>query len=96
MAGVADYAEPFIENGTISLDDNQAIYLFDFNRRGPDHETADYQDAVVLVSFFTRETTGTTVHETSEGRQVIVCPAETRSASPRGGGGGGGGGGGSP
>lgn len=82
---VTAYASPFIENGTISLDDNQAIYLFDFNRQGTDHETAEYQDAVVLVSFFTRETDTLEVHE-SRGRDVIVCSAETRSASPNNGG----------
>ncbi|SFR57141.1 flagellin N-terminal-like domain-containing protein [Halogeometricum rufum] len=79
---VATYAESFVENGTISLDDNQAIYLFDFNRQGPTHETADYQDAVVLVSFFIQRTAAPQVHEVSGGGEVIVCPAETRSASP--------------
>lgn len=83
---VAAYAEPFIENGTVSLDDNQAIYLFDFNRQGPNHETADYQDAVVLVSFFTQRTTGPQVYDVTEEQQVLICPAETRSASPNGGG----------
>lgn len=39
---VAEYAEDFIEGGEVSLDDNQAVFLFDFNRQGTDHETADY------------------------------------------------------
>lgn len=79
---VATYAEPFIENGSVSLDDNQALYLFDFNRQGPNHETADYQDAIVLVSFFTQQTTNPQVHEVTEGQQFIICPAETQSANP--------------
>ncbi|TKR24450.1 type IV pilin [Natronomonas salsuginis] len=81
---VAAYAEPFIDDGVVSLDDNQAIYLFDFNRQGPYHETADYQDAVVLVSFFAQRATEAQVHDVAE-EQVIVCPAETKSASPNGG-----------
>ncbi|MFB6079099.1 MAG: type IV pilin [Halarchaeum sp.] len=69
------YVDPYVENGTITLDDNQAIYLFDFNE-----DERDYQGAVVLVSFFTqREETG--VYRSS-GRDTILCPAETRSASP--------------
>jgi flagellin-like protein len=77
---VAAYADPFVENGTISLDDNQAIYLFDFNRMGTDHETAEYQDAVILVSFFSQDTETLEVHETQK-QAVIICPAETTSAS---------------
>lgn len=83
---VAAYAEDFVEDGEVVLDHNQAVFLFDFNRRGTDHETADYQDAVVLVSFFSQESTGTQVHTDGTGRDVIVCPSETRSASPNGGG----------
>lgn len=77
---VAAYADPFIDNGTIDLDDNQAIYLFDFNRQGTDDDTADYQDAVVLVSFFTQETETVTVHN-DRNQQVVVCPAAIQSTS---------------
>lgn len=82
---VAEYAEAFIEDGEVVLDDNQAVFLFDFNRQGTDHPTADYQDAVVLVSFFSQASERTTVHTDGE-RNVVVCPSETRSASPNGGG----------
>jgi len=75
QASAESYVAPYVENGTITLDDNQAIYLFDFNE-----DERDYQDAVVLVSFFTqREETG--VYRSS-GRDTILCPAETTSASP--------------
>lgn len=73
----AAYVDPYVEDGEITLEDNQAIYLFDFNA-----DTHDYQDAVVLVSFFTQqERSG--VYE-SRGRDVVICPPETRSASPNG------------
>ncbi|WP_154018240.1 type IV pilin N-terminal domain-containing protein [Halolamina sediminis] len=73
----AAYVEPYLEDGEISLDDNQAIYLFDFNE-----DSHDYQDAVVLVSFFTQaERSG--IYE-SRGEDVVICPPETKSASPNG------------
>ncbi|WP_435115669.1 type IV pilin [Halolamina sp. C58] len=78
----AAYVDPYLADGNISLDDNQAIYLFDFNE-----DSHDYQDAVVLVSFFTQqERSG--VYE-SRGEDVVICPPETKSASPNGGNGGG-------
>lgn len=73
----AAYVDPYVEDGEISLDDNQAIYLFDFN-----DDTHDYQDAVVLVSFFTQEERSG-VYE-SRDRATVICPAETKSASPNG------------
>lgn len=77
----AAYVEPYVEGGEITLDDNQAVYLFDFNEDGH-----DYQDAVVLVSFFAQR--GEAGVYESHSRDVILCPARTRSASPNGGGGG--------
>lgn len=84
----AAYVAPYVEGGEVTLDDNQAVYLFEFN----EGEDRDYQDAVVLVSFFTQhEEVG--VYE-SKAEDVVLCPAETRSASPNGGGGNGNGDGG--
>lgn len=74
----AAYVDPYLADGEIALDDNQAIYLFDFNEENP-----DYQDAVVLVSFFTQEERSG-VYE-SKGEDVVICPPETKSASPNGG-----------
>lgn len=76
----AAYVDPFVEGGDITLEDNQAIYLFDFN--DDDH---DYQDAVVLVSFFTQEERSGIYK--SRGQNVVICPPETKSANPNGGGG---------
>ncbi|GAB7093493.1 hypothetical protein JCM30237_06450 [Halolamina litorea] len=73
----AAYVDPYVENGSISLRDNQAIYLFDFN-----DDNHDYQDAVVLVSFFTQQDRPG-VYESRE-RNVVLCPSETRSASANG------------
>ncbi|WP_082238263.1 type IV pilin [Halorubrum tebenquichense] len=79
----AAYVDPYIDNGEVTLDDNQAVYLFEFNE-GADR---DYQDAVVLVSFFTQhEEVG--VYE-SKAEDVILCPTETMSANPNGAGDGG-------
>ncbi|WP_435194109.1 type IV pilin [Natronomonas sp. EA1] len=72
----AAYADPYIDdNGTISLADNQAIFLFDFNHDDAPSDV-DYQDAVVLVSFFSQDQT-VSVHQDGTGRDVVVCPAET-------------------
>ena len=51
----AAYVDPYVEGGEMTLDDNRAVSLFDFN-----HDDHDYQDAVVLVSFFTRRGNGGT------------------------------------
>ena len=75
----AAYVDPYVENGRITLDDNQAVYLFDFN--DDDH---DYQDAVVLVSFFARRGGANVGVYESNARDVVLCPARTRSASPNG------------
>lgn len=76
QANVTAYVDPYVEDGRISLEENQAIYLFDFN----DHDR-DYQDAVVLVSFFTKHNVGATVYRSGD-TTALVCPARTKSANP--------------
>lgn len=73
----AAYVDPYVVDGEISLDDNQALYLFEFNEA---EANRDFQDAVVLVSFFTQEERSG-VYESS-GEDVVICPPETTSASP--------------
>lgn len=73
-----DDAEAFIaeyvDDGTIELDDNQAIYLLELSH-STQNSGADFQDAVVLVSLETNTET-VTLGENSEGEDVILCPAE--------------------
>ncbi|MFD1515598.1 type IV pilin [Halomarina rubra] len=74
---VAEYLGPYVEDGEISLQDNQAIFLFDFNTDEPvSSSRVEFQDAVVLVSFFT-EHEHVSVHQTVRGENVVVCPAAT-------------------
>ncbi|WP_254534775.1 hypothetical protein [Halomarina litorea] len=69
------YLQPYVEDGTIALRENQAIYLFDFNTDDPvDSSSVGFQDAVVLVTFFTEETS-VAIHRTTRGEDV-VCPSE--------------------
>lgn len=73
---VDEYLQPYVENGTVSLQGNQAIYLFDFNTDDPvGSSSVEFQDAVVLVTFFTEETS-VAVHRTTRGEDVVVCPSE--------------------
>jgi hypothetical protein len=67
-AFVADY----VDDGTIVLDDDQAIFLFELSH-STESASADFQDAVVLVTLDTTSST-VTVSENGEGRAVILCP----------------------
>ncbi|WP_254544248.1 type IV pilin [Halomarina pelagica] len=69
---VAGYVSPYVKGDRVSLADNQAIFLFDFNTNTP-ASAVDYQDAVVLVSFFTQEET-VQFRENRRGEDVVVCP----------------------
>lgn len=51
-AYLAEYIGP---NNRITIDQNQAIFLFELGTRDPGGAAADYQDAVVLVTFFDEE-----------------------------------------
>ena len=68
------FVEEYVEDGTIVLDDNQAIFLFELSHSTED-SSADFQDAVVLVSLETSENT-VTVDENGDGEAVILCPAD--------------------
>lgn len=68
------FVAAYVDAGTIDLDDNQAIYLFELSHSTENSE-ADFQDAVVLVSLDTSTDT-VTVGETNEGEDVILCPAD--------------------
>lgn len=68
-AFVADY----VDNGTIVLEDDQAIYLFELSH-STESASADFQDAVVLVSLDTTSST-VTVSEDGTGEAVILCSA---------------------
>ena len=66
----AAYVQPYLEDGTLDLASNEAIFLFELgdSRSGA---AADYQDAVVLVTLRTEaEETG----ESSPDEYVVVCP----------------------
>jgi hypothetical protein len=48
---VADFLTPYISDGTATLDDNQAIFLFELSgATDPSRPVADYQDTVVVVA----------------------------------------------
>jgi hypothetical protein len=68
------FVEDYVENGTIVLDDDEAIYLFELSR-STENSGADFQDAVVLVSLDTTSST-VTVDENGDGEAVILCPAD--------------------
>ena len=70
----AAYVEDYLENGTIVLEDNQAIYLFELSH-STEGSGADFQDAVVLVSLDTATDT-VTVDENDEGEGVVLCPVD--------------------
>jgi FlaG/FlaF family flagellin (archaellin) len=70
----AEFVEDYVEDGSIVLDDNQAIYLFELSHSAGG-SGADFQDAVVLVSLDTESST-VTVDGNGEGESVILCPAE--------------------
>ena len=71
---VSDYLSPYLtENGTITLADNEAIFLFELGNRR-DGAAADYQDLVVLATIEPSESrTGETTR--TNGATGIVCPA---------------------
>ncbi|WP_338729425.1 type IV pilin N-terminal domain-containing protein [Haladaptatus sp. DJG-WS-42] len=69
---VDTYMQAYIDDGAVTLDENQAIFLFELG----DSETgssADFQDVVVLVSL---ETTAekAIVEQNSDGENIIYCP----------------------
>lgn len=70
QADVASYLDPYVdaEAGVVTLDRNQAIYLFELGTAGP--ENGDFNDAVVVVDL---ETTEESFVTKSEGRDVVVC-----------------------
>lgn len=72
QSNAEEYVRDYVENGTIVLDDNQAIYLFELSHSTTGSQ-ADYQDVVVLVSLETTEDT-VDVRE-HNGQNVVVCPA---------------------
>ena len=69
-AFVADY----IDEGTITLDDDQAIYLFELSH-STEGSSADFQDAVVLVSLETTSSS-VTIDENGKDEAAILCPAD--------------------
>jgi len=69
-----DFVSPYLdESGNISLDENQAIYLFELGN-SQTGSAADFQDVVVLVSLTTEAETGVKRLESHE--SVMVCPSE--------------------
>lgn len=73
---VAAYVAPYVKNGRMSLKENQAVFLFDFNTDRPPAEV-DYQDAVVLVSFFSKApTTQPGVYRNRTQTHVVACGNE--------------------
>jgi len=70
----SSYVAPYLDgNGKISLNDNQAIYLFELGN-SKTGSAADFQDVVVLVSLQTQAST-TATQTTTSGNTVVVCPA---------------------
>ena len=53
QADVLEFIRPYIDfdNNTMSLDENQAIYLFEIGTTNVNSSAADFQDLVVLVTF---------------------------------------------
>jgi len=83
---VAAFVAPYVKNGNVSLRPNQAIFLFDFNTHTPTSQV-DYQDAVVLVSFYATHTqTGTAgrVYTDRQNRHVITCQTGAANGNGRG------------
>jgi len=74
QTNASSYVAPYLDgNGTIDLQDNQAIYLFELGgqQTGP---AADFQDVVVLVTLTTEQQTG--VARTGSGQSVLICPSD--------------------
>ena len=71
-AFVADYVDA---NGTVTLADNQAIFLYELGASDPNDASADFQDVVVLVSL--ESSASTSVTNAIDGRSTIVCVPST-------------------
>lgn len=66
---VSNYAS----NGKITLDSNQALYMYELYTDNPTSQWYEYQDAVVLVSF--TSATGHPELVERDGTSRLVCPA---------------------
>lgn len=47
---IEDFVKGYIENGSIKLKENEAIYIFELGNKDLDSPGADFQDLVILVS----------------------------------------------
>lgn len=47
---IEDFVTDYIENGSIKLKENEAIYLFELGNTNPNSDGADFQDLVILIS----------------------------------------------
>ena len=73
QADAEAFIQPYIDNGTVTLAENQAIYLFELSGdTDPSLSHVDYQDAVVVVSLTTSDST--VVERTSKDEGTIYCP----------------------
>lgn len=73
QAAASAFIDPYLDSGTVTLADNQAIFLFELGTSNPNAAAADFQDAVVLVSLSANEQAAV-VTENAQGEQVLVCP----------------------
>lgn len=71
QANAEAFLEPYLDDGTVTLADDEAIFLFELGASDPDSAAADFQDAVVVVSLDTEATV--TVED--DDRTEVVCPA---------------------
>ncbi|WP_054864445.1 hypothetical protein [Methanosarcina barkeri] len=58
---IEDFVKGYIENGSIKLKENEAIYIFELGNTNLDSSGADFQDLVILVSVNGVETSQSTV-----------------------------------
>jgi flagellin-like protein len=73
QSSAAAYVSPYVDaSGTIDLQDNQAIYLFELGN-SQTGAAADYQDVVVLVTLTTQQEAAT--KRLPSGETAVVCPA---------------------
>ncbi len=82
QSNAEEYVKNYIVDGKISLEENEAIFLFELGTKDLDSELADFQDAVVLVSMSRLEETTETenVVENSQisdvrSHRTIICAA---------------------
>ena len=73
QSDVATTLQPYMSGGQITLDDNQAIYLFEMGSSPESDSAYDLQDAVVLVSFTSEAGHPELVER--DGTSRLVCPA---------------------